>query len=62
MSITTYTLKIKDLCDSLGSIGVNIDDDEMVQICIGDLAPLLPLGFVRGDIRVEHYKVVVVYG
>ena len=33
MSITTYTLKIKELCDSLGSIGVNIDDDEMVQIC-----------------------------
>ena len=39
MSITTYTLKIKELCDSLGSIGVNIDDDEMVQICLGGLAP-----------------------
>ena len=39
MSITTYTLKIKEICDSLGSIGVNIDDDEMVQICLGGLAP-----------------------
>ena len=36
MSITTYTLKIKELCDSLG---VNVDDDEMVQICLGGLAP-----------------------
>ena len=39
MSITTYTLKIKELCDSLGSISVSIDDDEMVQICLGGLAP-----------------------
>ena len=38
MSITTYTFKIKELCDSLGSISVNIDDDEMVQICLGGLA------------------------
>ena len=39
MSITTYTLKIKELCKFLGSIGVNIDDDEMVQISLGGLAP-----------------------
>ena len=39
MSITTYTLKIKELCGSLSSIRVNIDDDEMVQICLGGLAP-----------------------
>ena len=39
MSITSYTLKIKDICDSLVSISVNVDDDEMVQICLGDLAP-----------------------
>ena len=39
MSIGNYTLKIKELCDSLGSINVNIDDDEMVQICLGGLAP-----------------------
>ena len=34
-SITSYTLKIKELCDALGSI----DDSEMVQICLGGLAP-----------------------
>ena len=39
MSITSYTLKIKELCDSLGSISVNVDDDEMVQICLSGLAP-----------------------
>ena len=37
MSITSYTLKIKEL--SLGSISVNVEDDEMVQICLGGLAP-----------------------
>ena len=41
MSITTYTLKIKELCDFLDSISVNVDDDEMVQICLDGLA----LGF-----------------
>ena len=39
MSISSYTLKIK-LCESLGSNNVNFDDGEMVQICLGDLAPL----------------------
>ena len=39
MSITGYTLKIKELCDALGSINVVIDDEEMVQICLGSLAP-----------------------
>ena len=37
MSIGSYTLKIKELCDSLGLINVSIDDDKMVQIC--GLAP-----------------------
>ena len=32
MLITSYTLKIKALCDALGSINVIIDDDEMVQM------------------------------
>ena len=39
MSIDNYTLKIKDLCDSLRSINVSIDNDEMVQICLGGLTP-----------------------
>ena len=38
MSINSYTLKI-ELCDSLGSINVNNDDDDMVQICLDGLAP-----------------------
>ena len=32
-------MKIKEHCDSLGSISVNVDDDEMVQICLGGLTP-----------------------
>ena len=39
MSITSYTLKIKELCDSLGSISVNVVGDKMVQIYLGGLAP-----------------------
>ena len=39
MSITGYTLKIKELCDALGSINVIIDNEEMVQICLRGLAP-----------------------
>ena len=39
MSIRGYTVKIKELCDSLGSINVTIDDEEMVQIFLGGLAP-----------------------
>ena len=39
MSIGNYTLKIKELCDSLGSNNVNINDDKMVQICLDGLAP-----------------------
>ena len=39
MSITSYTLKNKELCDSLASINVNVDGDEMVQICLDALAP-----------------------
>ena len=39
MSLGRYTLKIKELCDSLGSINVSIGNEEMVQICLGGLAP-----------------------
>ena len=38
MSVTDYTAKIKSICDSLGSINVNIDEEEMVQVCLGGLA------------------------
>ena len=36
--MSDYTVKIKDLCDSLGAINVNIDNDEMVHICLGGLS------------------------
>ena len=37
MSVTSYTLKINELCVTLGSINVSIDDEEMVQICLDGL-------------------------
>ena len=38
MSVSDYTAKIKSICDSLGSIKINVDEDEMVQVCLGGLA------------------------
>ena len=32
------TAKIKSICDSLGSININVDEEEMVQVCLGNLA------------------------
>ena len=37
MLVTNYTTKIKEICDALGSIKVTMDEDEIVQICLGDL-------------------------
>ena len=39
MSITDYSLKIKEVCDALNSINVIVDDEEMVQIGLDSLAP-----------------------
>ena len=33
-----YTSKIKEICDSLASIDVTVNEDEIVQLCLGDLA------------------------
>ena len=41
-------LKIRELCDSLESINVTIDDDEMVQICHGGLTP--QFGAIRSTV------------
>mgnify|MGYP006970555900 CR=1 FL=1 len=38
MFTTSYALKIKELCDLFSSISVNVEDDKMVQICLGGLA------------------------
>ena len=37
--MTDYTSKIKDICDSLASLEVNIEESEMFQVCLGGLAP-----------------------
>ena len=33
MSVLDYTGKIKSICDLLGSISINVNEDEMVQVC-----------------------------
>jgi hypothetical protein len=38
LSVADYTLKINEICDSLASIDVNIDEIEKVQICLRGLA------------------------
>ena len=38
LSVADYTSKIKDICDSLASIDVNVEEGKMVQICLGGLA------------------------
>ena len=38
ITVADYTSKIKDISDYLASIGVNIEEGEMVQICLGALA------------------------
>ena len=35
LSMADYTSKIKEICDSLASIDVNIEESEMVQVCLG---------------------------
>ena len=32
MLVTDYTTKVKEICDTLGSINVMVDEDEMVHI------------------------------
>jgi hypothetical protein len=38
LAVANYTLKINEICDSLASIDVNIDESEKVQISLGGLA------------------------
>ena len=39
MSANDYTLKIKAICESLASIGVMVDDDDKVEVCLHGLGP-----------------------
>ena len=41
MVVSDYTAHIKNICDSLSSININIEEDEMVQVCLGGLAQRL---------------------
>ena len=54
MAIGSYTLKIKELCDSLELINVNINDDEMMQICLRRLAPRF--GAIRSTILARENR------
>ena len=38
MSVSDYTSNIKEICDFLTSVDVNVEEDQMVQVCIGGLA------------------------
>ena len=38
MSVIDDTTKIKEICDSLSSISLIVDEEHMVQICFSDLA------------------------
>ncbi|KAH7294527.1 hypothetical protein KP509_27G004700 [Ceratopteris richardii] len=37
MSVSDYTLKIKSICESFASIGVNVDGDDKVDVCLRGL-------------------------
>ena len=37
MLVSDYTVKIKCIWDSLGSININFNEDEMVQVCLDGL-------------------------
>eukprot|EP00250_Pteridium_aquilinum_P025338 c30604_g1_i1 orf=3-359(-) len=39
MSVNNYTLKIKAICESLAFIGVMIDDEDKVEVCLSGVGP-----------------------
>ena len=39
LSINDYTLKIKSICESIASIGVIVEDDDKVEVCLCGLTP-----------------------
>ena len=39
LSINEYTLKIKGIVESLASIGVTVEDDDKVEVCLRGLTP-----------------------
>ena len=61
MSVADYTSKIKDICDSLASIELNIEESEMVQIFLGGLAQVrsVPNGCVHPEEDVVLFRITV---
>ena len=58
MSVADYTSKIKDIYDSLASIDVNVEEGEMMQVCLGGLtsnSEHSELRFVQERIR-RHFS------
>jgi hypothetical protein len=53
--VADYTLKINEICDSMASIDVNIDESEKVQICLGGLAS--KFGAFRTAVYTGEYPV-----
>ena len=39
MSVNEYALKINNICESLASINVKVEDDDKVEICLRGLGP-----------------------
>ena len=39
MSISDYTMKIKNICESLASIGVTVEIEDKVEVCLYGLTP-----------------------
>ena len=37
--INDFTLKIKNICESLASINVTVDDDDKIEVCLRGLGP-----------------------
>ena len=39
LTVNEYALKIKGILESLASIGVVVEDDDKVEVCLGGLTP-----------------------
>src|SRR5918912_953559 len=39
LSVDDYVLKIKKICESLAAIGVSVEDDDKVEVCLRGLGP-----------------------
>ncbi|MCO5611171.1 hypothetical protein L7F22_065421 [Adiantum nelumboides] len=49
LSINDYTLKIKGIVESIASIGVQVEDDDKVEVCLRGLTPAYKHYFELGE-------------